>query len=199
MITKYHAAQYYRKQGFSVIPLTALGTEPLVPGQDYQQKIASPSQIEAWWEKTPQANVGIVTGAISGLVVIECASLNVANRFISAFPQARDTLVSMQGEDGNFYFEWTDGIGSHIGTILSPGINVKGEGGYVVEPPSIHRTRRQYVWFEWFDTNTIQPLPEELETVLTQQFTEMTPIGTFPLGHTLSDEELDSLPIVGRA
>ena len=60
--------------GFSLIPLKAAGKVPYIAWQAHQKKRASRSKIEAWYKTTPNANIGIVTGAISELVVLDLDS-----------------------------------------------------------------------------------------------------------------------------
>ena len=57
--------------GFSLIPLKAAGKRPYIAWQAHQKKRAPRSKVEAWYKATPNANIGIVTGAISELVVLE--------------------------------------------------------------------------------------------------------------------------------
>src|SRR5919106_1233908 len=68
------AALHYRAQNFSVIPLRTRDKRPLVEWEGYQKELATEDQINEWWKHYPGANVGIVTGAISGLVVIDLDS-----------------------------------------------------------------------------------------------------------------------------
>jgi len=63
-----NAALNYSKKGFSVIPIKPDKT-PYLKWEKYQREKAGPDLIREWWDKWPDANVGIVTGAISGLNV----------------------------------------------------------------------------------------------------------------------------------
>lgn len=69
------AALSYVKQGFSVIPIQAREKRPLIPWEQYQDRTATDEEIKTWWAKWPDANVEIVTGKISGLVVIDLDSV----------------------------------------------------------------------------------------------------------------------------
>lgn len=64
----------YSQQCFSVIPIAPRDKKPLIPWEEYQRRLATPEEIQAWWARWPDANVGIVTGVISGLVVIDLDS-----------------------------------------------------------------------------------------------------------------------------
>ena len=65
-----YALKYY-EQGFSVIPIIPGQKKPMIKWQPYQNERATPEQIKQWWTETPNANVGIVTGKISDLFVID--------------------------------------------------------------------------------------------------------------------------------
>ena len=64
------AALKYASIGFSVIP-TSQDKIPPIKWKKYEQQRADEKTIREWWKKYPNANVGIVTGAISGIVVVD--------------------------------------------------------------------------------------------------------------------------------
>lgn len=121
----------------------------------YNDATTNPEIIRAWWEKSPQANVAIVTGAISGLVVIDIDPRNGGN-------QSLDELVAKHGKLPDTVEAITGGGGSHLlfnhpgegfvvkndskGKKFGSGIDIKGDGGCIVAPPSLHASRDNYVW-----------------------------------------------------
>src|SRR5256885_12022612 len=78
------AALAYRKRGWSVIPLESRGKRPLVKWEDYQSERAMSGAIRQWWHQEPDANVGIVTGRISDLVVLDVDSDKRGNKALEA-------------------------------------------------------------------------------------------------------------------
>ena len=92
-----NAALAYHKQGFSVIPITPGRKKSLILWEEYQHRQASQEEIRAWWSKWPDANIGIVTGAITGLVVFDLDAVEakdklkelVADYDLSAVPRSR--------------------------------------------------------------------------------------------------------------
>jgi len=60
-------AMEYLERGWSVIPLEAKGKKPLLSWTPYQSRRACPVEINCWWKRWPEANVGIATGQIDGL------------------------------------------------------------------------------------------------------------------------------------
>ena len=61
----------YLDRGWAVVPVRAREKYPLIAWQVYQQHCASVGDVRAWFARWPNANVGIVTGVVSGLVVID--------------------------------------------------------------------------------------------------------------------------------
>lgn len=71
------AAIEYSEQGFSVIPIQpGWDKKPLVSWKEFQKRRATPEKIDGWFQKWPDANIGIVTGSISGVAVVDADSDN---------------------------------------------------------------------------------------------------------------------------
>ncbi len=144
------AALAYARHGWQVIPLNGK-----IPRTEYGYKDATtdPGIIEAWWNKWPDANVGIVTGAVSGLVVLDVdrhgedgmKTLADLEREYGSIPS---TLQVKTGGGGiHYYFRYPKEGKAPCRTRIYPGIDIKGDGGYVVAPPSLHPdTHRPYEW-----------------------------------------------------
>ena len=65
------AALGYLRRGWSAIPIEPRGKRPLVAWLEFQDRAATPAEVEEWFARWPEANVGIVTGHVSGLVVLD--------------------------------------------------------------------------------------------------------------------------------
>lgn len=126
------------------------------------------SQVENWWREKPQANVGVLTGVSSGIVVLDIDprhggldSLEELERQYGKFPKT--LKVKTGGDELHFYFR-------HPGTPLSnranilPGLDFRGDGGYIVAPPSVHKSLRSYSWED--ESEGIAPLPQWLLALL---------------------------------
>ena len=135
-----HALKYL-KLGFSVIPLRPKGKEPLIPWTEFQKRRATESEITAWFTRTPDANIGIVTGSISGVAVVD---LDGPEGIAEAKKLGlSSTLVSITGEGKHLWFR-ANGALIPNAVRIQPGIDIRGEGGYVCAPPSIHESGRRY-------------------------------------------------------
>lgn len=145
------AALEYARRGWAVLPLEPKTKRPLGALVPHGVKDASTNEetIRQWWEHWPSANVGIRTGAESGLVVLDIDPRNNGNDNLWELEQHNEELPVTVGS-------LTGGGGAHIfflhpgGVIkikaLAPGVEIKADGGYVVAPPSIHPTGELYRW-----------------------------------------------------
>lgn len=129
------------------------------------------SQILKWWRSTPRANVGIVTGAVSGIVVLDIDPRHDAIRSLaeleSKYGQMPETLKVRTGGDGWHYYFLHPGVQIANKVNLLPGLDFRGDGGYIIAPPSIHKSLRPYIWED--ETQQIAPLPDWLLKILQQR------------------------------
>lgn len=133
--------------GWSIVPLRAGGKKPLIAWRGWQHRLPLAVEIERWLERWPDANIGIVTGAVSRLLVIDVDPLRGADRMLRALEQQFAPLpptlaVTTGGGGRHLYFRI--GVASLASSIN--GIELHGDGGYVVAPPSLHLTGRCYAW-----------------------------------------------------
>jgi len=157
-------------QGFPVIPVDRSTKRPLVVWQRYQHHLPTEEQINDWWTRWPNANIGMITGRISGLVVVDTDSNEATSRFLSAYPEAQVTLQAETGRGRHFYFKWEVDIRNDAGRILGEGIDVRGEGGFVILPPSLHSNGKRYGWLNLNESEP-QPLAQGLRDALTRHTT----------------------------
>lgn len=129
--------------GFSLIPLKAAGKVPYIAWQAHQKRRAPRSKIEAWYKATPNANIGIVTGAISELVVLDLDSADaIAEAERRGLP---DTLTVRTGKGRHVYFRHPGHAVNNRAGFLE-GMDIRGDGGYIVAPGSIHPSGAVYAW-----------------------------------------------------
>lgn len=117
-----------------------------------------PKQITRWWEKWPDANLGILTGQESGLVVLDVdgvdgkASLQALTAAHGSRPKTLCAKTGRTGTDGkrkgaHYYFCAPVGVPiRNSAGILGKGLDIRAEGGYVVAPPSLHTSGLLYEW-----------------------------------------------------
>jgi hypothetical protein len=163
------AALDYLRRGWSVVPVRAVGKQPLVSWLDYQKKRATPDEVRAWFEKWPSANVGIVTGQISNLVVLDIDRAHGGEESLAELESRHGpmpaTVTALSGGGGrHFYFAAPADptpLRSRVGIAL--GIDVRAEGGMIVAPPSHHSSGGRYRWITApDDAETLSGLPRWL-------------------------------------
>lgn len=140
-----NTALVYRRQGFSVIPIQPREKKPLIAWEKYQNEKGTEKEIEAWWSKWPEANIGIVAGAISGLVTIDLDSVEAKDKLKELLPgyDLRRVPRSRTGKGWQLFFKHPGTpIQNRAGTI--PDLDVRGDDGYLVAPPSTHPTAETF-------------------------------------------------------
>ncbi len=165
------AALRYAARGWCVIPLhsplpqgcscgkgscRSEGKHPRTPGGS-KDASCDPIIIRSWWHKWPDANVGIVTGEQSSLWVLDvdgedgCDSLTTLQA-LGIVPATLRAETGRKGPDGirvgfHLYFNWPKGARIRNSTgLIGKGLDVRGNGGYVVAPPSLHASGLRYCW-----------------------------------------------------
>lgn len=108
------------------------------------------SQIRSWWQRWPSANVGIATGADSGNVVLDVDPRHGGDESLAELEREHGALpatveVHTGGGGRHLYFVYPGHKVSNRAD-LRPGLDVRGDGGYVVAPPSVHASGVPYEW-----------------------------------------------------
>lgn len=167
------ALEYRNKYNFSLIPLKRETKKPYISWKEYQERLSTEEEIKNWLGKWSNANIGIVTGKISGITVVDFdnpEALEYAER--QGLPL---TPLVKTGKGFHAYFRYEEGVGNFQKRDDLPDIDLRGDGGYVVAPPSIHKSGRQYTWVKGRTLYDIPlaPLPEWL---LVRKPEDKTPI-----------------------
>jgi hypothetical protein len=155
-------ALYYAGRGWPVVPLHSgekilcscsdptCGSAGKHPRTQHGIKDAStdPEQIRRWWKQWPDANVGIATGVVSGILVLDIDPSNGGDesydQLQNELPGAFATLLKVRTGSGgaHLYFECLKPTPSRHN--IRPGISTRADGGYVVAPPSRHVSGSRY-------------------------------------------------------
>ncbi len=168
-----HALGYMR-EGFSIIPLKgnhyAKGGTPeekykdakksLILWAQYQKQRPTEDEIKGWFKKWPHANIGIVTGVISGIAVVDIDEPEIAKESLQdLIPDSIVMPVANTPSGGqHYYFKCPDEkLSNNTRTI--PGCDLRANGGYVVAVPSTNGNGGEYTWHDGLSIHDVA-LPE---------------------------------------
>ena len=162
------AALWYHKQGFSVIPAKK-DKKPFVKWTPYQEKAADEVQIREWWDKWPNANIGLVTGKVSGITVLDADS-QAGKDSVEEFLSDSIMLPTVKTPNGwHFYFKHTPGLSNGVRVLND--CDIRTDRGYVVAPPSKNGAATSYVWIEGLHIKDNPPvvMPSMAKETIEQQ------------------------------
>ncbi len=136
------AARSLAAAGVPVFPCVVEGKRPLTR-RGFLDASSDPEQVAAWWSRTPYANIGIPTGAVSGVVVVD-VDVHGTHDGRAAFQRASDAglvdgaglLVRTPTGGVHVYFPATLGSEQRSWQAATAGVDFRGDGGYIIAPPS---------------------------------------------------------------
>jgi hypothetical protein len=143
--------------------------------------------VARWWARWPDANVAVLTGAVSGLVVIDVdrrhGGDHTLEELVARHGRLPRTATVQTGDGVHLYFAHPgQRIANDSGQRLGRGLDVRADGGYVLAPPSLHASGRRYLRLE--PMNFIAPLPTWMIEELTRERINASPAvsrGTLPV------------------
>lgn len=113
--------------------------------------------ITRWWSMWPDANIGMPTGKASGVVVLDVDEFDSLTALEEEHGKLPDGPVVLTGGGGlHLYFRAPDLVIPNSASKLGPGLDIRGGGGYVVLPPSLHVSGKRYQWLEGRLSNVIE-------------------------------------------
>ncbi|MGY6278006.1 bifunctional DNA primase/polymerase [Methylomonas sp. MgM2] len=120
--------------------------------------------LASWYRDWPKANIGIVTGKVSGVFVLDIDPKNGGFDSLDAIEaehgKVPDDVLQITGSGGRHYLFKYAGPMCRNTTNLWPGIDTRGDGGYIVVAPSNHISGKVYFWDSEDDQLTAAILPE---------------------------------------
>ena len=170
------AALLYAQSGWHVFPLKTNDKTPLT-AHGVKDATADPDTVRNWWAQWPTANLGLHCGA-SGLLILDFdtdkegyAGGELLERLRSEHP----TTTQRTGGGGyHLLYQQPDGdtLGNGRGA-LPKGVDVRGQGGYIVVAPSIHPNGNPYQWLPGLPKP--QPLPAFILDILRPKAAQLLP------------------------
>ncbi|GCE50603.1 bifunctional DNA primase/polymerase-like protein [Thermosporothrix hazakensis] len=175
------AAFFYARRGLPVFPVN--GKVPYPRTRGFHEATTDAEQISWWWRRWPEANVAIPTGSPSGWTVLDIDGRHdgfASLRHLQAMLQHRlldlhqapyavlATRTAHTGSGRHLVFRSPEEpvLCCTVQFVGLPGIDLRGEGGYIVVPPSLHPNGRHYRWHSFAP---IAPFPSLLLDLVRQR------------------------------
>ncbi|NCW68967.1 MAG: hypothetical protein EBV86_10425, partial [Marivivens sp.] len=165
MDTMNHALEYLDR-GWSVIPVNSATKRPRIQWKEFQTRLPTSEEVETWWTNHPGDGIALVTGDLSGFVVVDCDNDNAIKAAENAGMRSPVCVKTKRGK--HLYFKHPrDGIrrGPRAGNNSRghdwpriDGLDFRGDGGYALLPPSTnyewiitqaHEIDDAPVWADW--------------------------------------------------
>lgn len=185
-----YAEHYVNDRGFSVIPIKPEDKRPAIKSWlEYQTRKATNEELIAWFKDT-DLNVGIVTGGISGITVVDVDPDADTDRLgVLLGEEIHTPSVTTPRSGKHLYFNYYADLRNKAGALRA--IDIRGDGGYVVAPPSIGVNGKPYQW----DTPLTQFVPKNLPDSFVEEIRglhgvssrELAPVELFSLGRRDED------------
>ena len=169
-------ALFYVSYDLSVIPLKPGEKVPIVRWEKYQQEAPTIDEIRKWFEGANN-NIAIVCGKVSGnLVVIDFDDTEIYEKFmkeIESDAELKDIIESTwlvkTGKGYHIYIRVDSDKPVKIGKMAK--VDIKGEGGYVVAPPSLHPSGKRYEFVRFSKTTR-----HEIRIISEEQYNKLLTI-----------------------
>jgi hypothetical protein len=109
--------------------------------------------IQRWWGRWPDANIGLACGEESGFFVLDIDPRNDGEEGLAKLIRENrplpSSVMALTGGGGQHHlFDYPGwNVPNRTGkNAIVPGVEVKGDGGYIIAPPSLHASGRNYEW-----------------------------------------------------
>ena len=160
------AALEYARRGWSVFPVAFKGKHPLTDHGFYDAS-QDEAIIKGWVRRYSQFNTAIRTGRESNVLVLDVdpdkGGDKSLEKLIRQYGPLPDTLWCHTGGGGrHFYLLYPGPIRVSSKVPGYPGLDIKGDGGYVVAPPSMHASGNTYRWEVDWRTTPLASVPDWL-------------------------------------
>lgn len=154
-MTVYEFALHYARGGW--VPVRLNGKKPI--DENWPELRPTEEDLREWFDGTTQTNIGILTGAASGIVVLDVDPRHGGNTSLTRLPVLPPTLAAQTG-GGGLHFLFLYPPGGCRSRQVAPGLDLLSDGRQFVAAPSVHpESGNEY---RWANDNPVHPLPDWL-------------------------------------
>lgn len=162
-------ATFYAQHNIKTFPVKRQGKSPLCP-HGFNDASADKVVLQEWNKQFPECNIGIPTGAVNNIFVVdvdgESGDLSLM-ALENAYGKLNAPTVNT-GKGKHLYFKMPENVDIKCSTSkIAPHIDIRGNGGYVVAPPSIHPNGNKYTWVNFDFSQDFPNAPEWLINLIT--------------------------------
>lgn len=189
------AALWYARHDWYIFPLKPRSKEPLPGTHGVKDATNDEKQIRAWWAEHPDANIGGACGP-SKITVIDVdgdkGGTDSWAELRASYTIDDKTPTSLTASGEHLIYRNPPGVSTRNTTgKLGAGLDTRGDGGYIVLPPSIHPSGIEYRWEETYRPNerAMLPLPPVLVSLLNKPSRN---------GYAPPHDDADTVPEGGR-
>jgi hypothetical protein len=158
------------EKDMSIIPLTEREKNPLFSWAEYQQRSPSNDELEDWHSDYPNANWAVVTGEVSGVVIVDVDG-PIGAAIIDVFGLETTPCVTTKKGTHHYFSYSSDQRIPNRGRIL-PEVDIRADGGYAIIPPSIHPSGSIYEWKISLDEQPLAKIPDWLDFLLNNPYAQ---------------------------
>lgn len=170
-------ALYYASIGLSVIPVHGMvdgvctcgkkgcskpGKHPRIKWRLSHEKALTESELKALWKRLPGSNVGIVTGKVSGIAVIDIdgeEGVESLKEVGLSIPDLPPTPTTMTGGGGyHLIYKMPDSTQIKNAVGLLKNVDIRADGGMIIAPPSLHKSGVNYTWVDGRSFRDLDPV-----------------------------------------
>lgn len=154
----------YLSQGVAVIPSNPKTKAPLIAWSQFQNRLPTKEEVVSMFKQFPKCMISVVTGKVSGLVVIDADSDEAVKTIEEHIPDSFEAVIDVSPRGGRHYWFQMNGIEYQSKSGIFNKCDIKCKGGVLCAPPSKNDTGGEYRFLNQleFKRSSLQVMPESL-------------------------------------
>jgi hypothetical protein len=133
------------RRGLHVFPCRPRCKEPAT-AHGCKDATTDRDQIETWWLRQPDANVAVACGAISNMFALDIDAEGELRKLEEQHGELPPSVEVITARGRHVWFQYPDKPVKNTASKIAAGIDTRGDGGFVLVPPSVHPGGKQYHW-----------------------------------------------------
>ena len=152
-------AAMYHSYGLQAVPAMHPSSggqwkRPTIKWREHENALVDGDQIAQWFRRAQTGQMGIITGACSGIFVVDLDTHKGPSAMqwwnglleVESYGLDLETAIVTTGGGGKQYYFRTPEFWMPPTNKTAIGVDIRGQGGFVMAPPSMHESGREYAW-----------------------------------------------------